>query len=116
MGRSRKLTWPDDVPILTAADVAWNWENRDGSRDLLVWAEQTFEVVSPACYTIALQTLLVVIREHFTEKRYKSVYAFLCFTMQNKRPSKAWQAACWNEMLSRLGYSVAAKHRCFPQD
>jgi hypothetical protein len=116
MGRSRKLNWPEDVPILTADDIAWNWELADGSRDLLVWAEQTFEVVSFACYDAALKTLHAVIREHFTEKRYKSVYAFLCFTLANKRPSKAWQAACWNEMLSRLGYAVPAKARRFPTD
>ena len=114
MGRSRKLRWPEDVPILTADDIAWNWELADGSRDLLVWAEHTFERVSYACYDEVLRVLREVIREHFTEKRYKSVYSFLCFAIEHQRPSKAWQAACWNETLARLGYAIPAKHRRFP--
>lgn len=109
----RKVTadgWPADVPILTADDMVWQFSDSHGRNDLFYWLEKTFNPEYPLKDTKrfrkAYRTLCEVITERFG-KKVTSLWLFLEFTYKNKLPCKAWQAACWNEMLSRLGYEVA---------
>jgi hypothetical protein len=104
-----KGSWPKDVPILAATDLVWNFSTRTGRRDLLEWLEKTFNPDYPAKdtkrYRRAYRTLCEVITERFG-KKVTSLWLFLEFAYKRKIPCLAWQAACWNEMLSRLGYTV----------
>lgn len=105
----RKDGWPVNVPILVAADLCWQYETQDGRRDLWCWLEATFNPEYPVKDTkqfrTAYATLCVVITERF-KKKVTILSLFLEFTYKNRLPCLAWQAACWNEMLSRLGYEV----------
>lgn len=101
--------WPDDVPILVADDMVWNWTSDDGRKDLAVWLESTFNPEFPVIdlpqYAEAYRTLCAVITERFG-KQVTKLGMFLEYAKKNKRPSLAWQAACWNAMLQQLGYEV----------
>jgi len=101
--------WPTKVPVLTEEDIAWNYCTRDGARDLVYWLEDTFGhgYFNDNCkqFKAAYTELCAVITERFG-KKVTALNTFLEFTVTHRLPSKAWQAACWNEMLSRLGYVV----------
>lgn len=105
----RKDGWPVNVPILVAADMAWQYETSDGRRDLPYWLEATFNPEYPVKDTKqhaeAYRMLCAVITERF-KKKVTSLWLFTEFTFKNRLPCLAWQAACWNEMLKRLGYEV----------
>lgn len=102
--------WPATAPVLTAADLVWNFSTADGRRDLNGWLDAVFNPDYPLADSphrvTADATLCAVIGERaampvpvlwlFAEQAYKA-----------KKPSLAWQAACWNETLARLGYEVA---------
>lgn len=107
--KKSKGGWPDDVPILTGDDLVWNWSDSHGRHDLAVWLERTFNPEYPLKdtkrYAKAYRGLCQVITERF-KKKVTQLWLFLEFTKKNKLPCKEWQAACWNEMLSRLGYEV----------
>ena len=104
--------WPTKVPILTAADLVWNWNSAFGQHDLLEWLNLTFDLIPSAGITPnrdkAYRVLCRVISERF-EQKVRSMWLFLEHTKKHKRPSLAWQAACWNEMLVRLGYEVPGR-------
>jgi hypothetical protein len=107
--RFTKDGWPTDVPILTADDINWQYSDSRGRRDLFEWLEATFNPEYPLKdtkqFAKAYRTLCEVITERF-KKKVTVMYLFLEFTYKHKMPCKAWQAACWNEMLVRLGYEV----------
>lgn len=109
--------WPEDVPVLTADDVCWQWSSRTGSHDLAVWLELTFNPEYPLKdtkqYAEAYRVLCGVITERF-KKTVTNMWLFTEFTFKHKLPCKAWQAACWNEMLHRLGYGVPKASRKDP--
>ena len=102
--------WPETVPVLTGDDLVWSWSDSRGRHDLAGWLERTFNPEYPATDTArhakAYRVLCQVITERF-KRKVTSLWLFLEFAKKNKLPCKAWQAACWNEMLSRLGYEVA---------
>ena len=106
--------WPVDVPILTAEDLVWQYSDGRGRHDLFVWLELTFNPEYPLKdtkqFAVAYRTLCEVITERF-KKKVTVLYLFMEFLYKHKLPCKAWQAACWNEMLGRLGYTVA-KGKC----
>lgn len=108
--------WPTNVPILIAEDMTWSWTTSDGRRDLSEWLEVTFDT-SPGAYTPRLdearKILLGVITERYGEA-FEVVSLFVERAQKQRHPSLAWQAACWNEMLSRLGYMVPDKARRDP--
>ena len=108
-----KNGWPTNVPVLVAADMAWNFTTSDGRRDLFEWLEATFNPEYPLKDTkqfhTAYATLCVVITERF-KKKVTILNLFLEFTYKNRLPCLAWQAACWNEMLARLGYEVPKRN------
>lgn len=108
--------WPSKVPILVVDDIAWNYSAQDGSNDLQVWLELTFDPKQkfkpPKAYRKAHRTLCAVISERF--KAYTRINAFLEFVWRKRYPSKEWQAACWNEMLHRLEYTVPKSARADP--
>lgn len=101
--------WPVDVPVLTADDLVWNWSDSHGRHDLLVWLERTFNPEYPLRdtrqYAKARRVLCQVVAERF-KKKVTVLWLFLEFTKKHRLPCRAWQAACWNEMLVRLGYEV----------
>ena len=115
MSQTRKSdeSWPDAVPILTEADIVWNYSTSDGRRDLAEWLEKTFAgdfpLNEPPTYREAYKTLCNVISLRL-KKQVRVLNLFLEEAKKDKAPSKAWQAACWNEMLRQLGYTVA-KHK-----
>ncbi len=104
--------WPVDVPVLVESDVIWNYSTGRGRRDLLVWLEATFNPEYPAKdakqFRTAYETLCAVLTERF-RRPVKCLWLFLEFAKKHRLPCLAWQAACWNEMLSRLGYAVPKK-------
>lgn len=104
--------WPVNVPILTPGDLVWNFSTRLGRHDLAVWLELTFNpenpMREPKAYRKAYRTLCHVITERFG-KKVSVLPLFLEFTVKHRLPCLAWQASCWNEMLSRLGYEVPKK-------
>lgn len=101
--------WPSGVPILVGDDIVWQFSDSRGRHDLFYWLELTFNPEFPLkdtkAFKVAYKTLCEVITDRF-KKKVTCLYLFLEFTCKNKLPSKDWQAACWNEMLSRLGYEV----------
>lgn len=105
----QRHSWPESVPILTADDMVWNFTTQDGRRDLLEWLLATFDsdatVLENPAYVQARKVLLSVISER-RNKTIKSMWLFAEKASKAKHPSFAWQAACWNEMLIRLGYDV----------
>lgn len=108
--------WPDPAPVLVADDLAWQWSTARGRRDLSEWLDSTFEPHDPfrtPKRDKARRLLCKVITERFG-KRVKSLWLFLEFTKDNRLPSLKWQAACWNEMLARLGYDVPEEVRRDP--
>lgn len=111
--------WPAAVPVLVAADLAWNFATADGRRDLVEWLNDTF---NPTCslreskvYAAAYQALCGVLTERLG-RRVTVLNLFLEYTHAHRTPSLAWQAACWNEMLRRLGYAVPAEKANDPGD
>lgn len=115
--KAKKRPWPDEVPVLVAGDLVWNYSAQDGRHDLQVWLERTFYPDAPygpdANYCEAYVALCGVITERFG-RTVKTLSLFLEFTRRKKMPSLAWQAACWNEMLACLGYTVPKKSRIDP--
>lgn len=111
--------WPADVPVLTAADLVWNFSDArtDTRHDLLVWLERTFNPEYPlaetAAYPAAYAALCAVVTERFG-RPVTRLTLFLEFLKAKRTPDFAWQAACWNEMLSRLGYAVPATSTADP--
>lgn len=107
--KKTKDGWPVDVPILTAEDLVWNFSDDRGRHDLFVWLELTFNPDYPRQdtkqFAKAYRVLCQVISERF-KKKVTVMWLFLEFTKKHQLPCKAWQAACWNEMLVRLGYEV----------
>jgi len=103
----RKDGWPEVVPILVEGDMIWNWYTRDGRRDLKEWLEVTFDTTSNLTprQDKAYRVLCAVITERFG-RPVNCLWLFLEFTFKHRLPSLAWQAACWNEMMRRLGYEV----------
>lgn len=101
--------WPSGVPILTEDDLVWQYSDSRGRHDLFYWLELTFNPEYPLkdtkAYRVAYRTLCEVLTERF-KKKVTVLYLFMEFVFKNKLPSKAWQAACWNETLARLGYEV----------
>lgn len=100
--------WPESVPVLVERDVTWNWTTADGRRDLGEWLEVTFDTAQAARHPRrdkAYKVLCEVLTERF-RKKVSSLWLFLEFTHKHRIPCLAWQAACWNEMLRRLGYDV----------
>jgi len=101
--------WPEAVPILSARDIVWNYSTADGRRDLEEWLEHVFApnltTLEPKEFREAYRTLCRVISTRLN-RRVRILGLFLEEAKKNKTPSKAWQAACWNEALSQLGYSV----------
>lgn len=115
--KARKDGWPEDVPVLAADDINWQWSSRHGTHDLAVWLEMTFNPLYPLQdtkqYAEAYRVLCGVITERF-KRPVTSLWLFMEFTNKHRLPCKAWQAACWNEMLHRLGYGVPKASRKDP--
>jgi hypothetical protein len=102
----RKDGWPVEVPVLVEDDLIWNFSSQDGRHDIAEWLERTFDPVTmPKQHNRAAKELCSVISERF-KKKVTSLWLFLEFTKKNKLPSLAWQAACFNETLARLGYDI----------
>lgn len=120
MKRTRSSTaeavWPDDVPILCEDDVTWNYSTQDGRRDLCVWLETVFNPDYPhqdnPAYHEAERVLAAVVSERIFNDF--TMADFMAHVAHSKAPDFAWQAACWNEMLHRLGYEVDKKARRNP--
>ena len=112
----RKPHWPDDAPVLAEEHLAWRGESNDGARKALEWwLYRTFEepsVFNPAADEFRT-ALFAVVTERFG-KAVTVLNTFLAFAEQHRRPSLAWQAACWNEALSRCGYEVPDDARSDP--
>lgn len=107
--------WPTNAPVLTAGDMIWNWTTASGRRDLAEWMESTFDAglnLTPR-RDEAYGVLCGVISERFG-REVTSLWIFCEFCAKNKKPGFEWQAACWNEMLHRLGYAVAKAARKDP--
>ncbi len=104
--------WPINVPVLTPGDLVWNWNSSRGQHDLLEWLNLTFDLNFRSAFTPqrdkAYRVLCRVISERF-EHKVRSMWLFLEHTKKHKKPSLEWQAACWNEMLVRLGYGVPGR-------
>lgn len=110
-----KLDWPDEPRILTADDVIYHGVSSDDSRRSLDWWAEDFvdnTAKGSPCYGIVLAMLCQVLTERYG-KEVRTLSLFLEFAQQ-RRISKAWLAACWNEMLSRLVYDVPKEHRKDP--
>lgn len=108
---------PDDVPVLVAADVWWQYARRDGSRDLATWLDDTFRPdaggVDPPAYAAAYRELCRVLTERLG-RPVTVLWLFMEFVAKHRSPPLAWQAACWNEALHRLGYDVPKAARRDP--
>jgi hypothetical protein len=109
---TKPVTWPDDVPILVAEDMVWCWSSADGRRDLGDWLEVVF--ASDAARDEASAKLREVLSER-TKTSVDSVWKFLEAAKAARAPSLLWQARAWNEMLRRLGYSVAGAACAVPR-
>ena len=103
-----KLPWPDDPTLLTEADLLWWGDNPNSNcRDLFWWIHHTFNsnaVPGYQCEGIAQRVLEGVLTER-AGTTVTDVWGFVDYC-RKKRASKAWLAACWNEMLNRLVYDV----------
>ena len=100
---------PKLVPTLTADNMSWSYTSQRGQRDLLEWLDYVFKPGHPLndrWRNKAGRRLVRVIAERF-ERRPRCLYSFCEYVSKNKHPSKAWQAACWNETMRRLGYEIA---------
>ncbi len=109
--------WPDSVPVLVAEDVSWQWASRDGSRDLMAWLDVTFDRGHKTLFTPELDEARAALTAVLSERLGKpvsSLWYFCEFASAHKRPAREWQAACWNEMLHRLGYAVPRGARADP--
>lgn len=102
--------WPDTVPILTAEDMVWSFVTVDGRRDLSEWLLATFNpdypVIDTPEHAEAFNTLCAVLSSR-SGVTVSSLWTFLEKACKTKSPKLAWQAACWNEMLHRLGYDIS---------
>lgn len=101
--------WPADVPVLVAEDMTWNYTTQNGRRDLLEWLGAVFNqectVRDAKPYAAAYKTLCEVVTQRLGRK-VAILNLFLEESKAARAPSLAWQAACWNETLARLGYEV----------
>lgn len=116
MAKSFKPGWPD-APILAQENLTWSGICVDGRQCLFDWLDFVFLPSHMPNPTIrhgkAYRRLCAVISERFG-KPVKLLGMFMEFTYKHRMPDKAWQAACWNEMLARLGYTISAKVRADP--
>ncbi len=110
-----KAQWPDDVPILSADDLTWRGESQDGERkDLLIWFDHAFGLpTAPRLYAEGQEMLKAVLSDRIG-KPVTALWHFAEYVESHHKPSLAWQAACWNEMLGRLGYELPAECRKDP--
>ena len=106
------------MPVLLPDDLCWRGESHDGEtprRDLATWFSHCFEIptLTFSAWQHAYAVLLDVINERLSEP-YASLWEFLEAVEAYRSPSWAWQAACWNEMLVRLGYTLDDEYRTDP--
>ncbi len=110
------LPWPDDPPVLAEHNIIlWGDEPERNRRDLFWWLDHTFVInVGSAwrCEEVATRVLRDVIEERIGES-IEDVWSFVSATRRTKT-SKAWLAACWNEMLHRLVYDIPKANRKDP--
>lgn len=103
--------WPVAVPTLTAADVVYDGTTPDGRRDMCFWVTDTFDFAPAVNNMYVADEARAVLCEVITERYGRTVTdlgGFMMFAHKARRPSKAFLAAAWNEMLRRLGYEVSA--------
>lgn len=96
---------PEPSPTLLPTQLCWSGDNAR-RKDLLWWIDH-FDGIGKLNEDKMLVTLKAVIAEAFG-KPVKALYTFLEFTTKNKFPDLAWQAACWNTAVARMGYEVPA--------
>jgi hypothetical protein len=118
---STHLDWPEEVTLLTAKDLCWNFETTDGRCDLIEWLNRVFADennvgVWQKGNAIAVRARAVL--EEVLAKRLDmdevDLWEFLEKAAKDEWPSLAWQAACWNEAMSVLDYEVPAVSRAEP--
>lgn len=103
---------PDASPTLTASQLCWNGEGVR-RKDLFWWLDH-FAAEGRLDEDGMLAHLKDVLTEAFG-KPVKAITTFLEFTSKHRFPSLDWQAACWNEALSRGGFDVPASLRKIPK-
>lgn len=110
--KTAEIRMPDNVPMLSALDIVWNFSSDFGQHDLIMWLELTFDpgpaMVSPPERRLADKILCEVLTERLGAK-VRCLVRFAEFS-HKKKISKEWLAAAWNEMLHRLDYKVP-KHK-----
>jgi hypothetical protein len=110
--------WPKVVPVLTQDDLCWNYSIRNRRFDLLMWIDITFDTdhsFENPKRNKAKRILEKVLAERLNRSRV-SLWLFLEETWRIKGPSLAWQASCWNEAMSRLGFEIPEVCRVEPGD
>ncbi len=105
--------WPDDVPVLSADNVAWAGDRGpEGRRSVDWWLYWTFTHIPPRKGKYLDDRVDAELRDVMGErfgKPIKCLGTFLLQSSQRKQPSLAWYAACWNECMRRLGYEIPQK-------
>lgn len=101
------------LPV-TAADLCWNL-TCGPRKDLLELLDAAFPATArdAAAWDEAHRVLKAVLSERFGH-RVVALVSFLIYAKQHQYPPLAWQAACWNETLHRLGHPVPARDRRDP--
>ena len=107
---------PTEVPILVANDMAYAGDAGDGGRRAIDWWLYWTFTSGVRAYKRkypdeqANQVLREVLSERYG-KKVKCLWTFMEYQEKHKDVSLAWLAACWNEMLRRLGYGIPQR-RC----
>lgn len=112
--------WPAQVPLLSAAELCWNYSVGERRHDLLEWLHLVFDPADGATGTDELfrsarKALCAVLAERLGEKEV-DLWDFLERSYRGRSPSLGWQAAAWNEAMYRLGYDVPPARRTPPAE
>jgi hypothetical protein len=108
--------WPHAVPVLTPDDMSWKWTGPGNACSLFEWVWRAFDPddVPIGVWDEACACLEGVIAE-WSGRRF-NLYLFSERSEVMNRPSLAWQAACWNEAMHRLGYDIPVRKRKCPKN
>lgn len=102
---------PSELPILVARDISWTGDG-EKSRSLDWWLYWSFPLCPAGLKTSPEDRAAKVLKEVLSErigKKVVSLTTFMEYVANHRTPSLEWQAACWNEMVRRLGYEVPSR-------
>lgn len=107
----KKNEWPEEVPILSADDVCYNFTRDNGSMDLLYWLDAVFgdTIKYSDAYHKPWQYAHNELEHVLAERTGRSkvdIWFFLENSYRDRFPPLKWIAGCWNETMRRLGYGV----------